>query len=370
MFVPSGTNQISDFVGALSPMLTVWRKLHLEFDSMAAPPASGPEVNYVSATVSGFRLNYPTAGRSHVALVHGGADDGVGLFERGKLEISGLGSFAVTNSWTLAYLNGRAGTTVEILGVPSGLSNGQTARLFDDDDRYLANDLPLYPSNLGLAAPPVPALAHVTPFLQAAEPKFAPAYLTLVDANSKGWNTISTVPFKRQEPGHSIFGTVFDNGNLQLKGADRPEFWAFSVVFGYQSTASDDGEPDEEIPLSGGTPETRVPTVPEQLYIAVGYSVGFLENIRDYEFGRRGNSPPRPGDFIHPIRAPDLANQFIQRMYAVLAHEIGHPPGRRSESDDHDESGILETGAPQSLAGDSFSPKSIARFRRATNWTK
>ena len=368
MYVASGTNQIAEFVGALSPMLTVWRKLHLEFDSMTAPPATGPEANFVSATISGFRPNFPASGRSHVAVVHGGMDDGSGLFERGKLEIAGVGTFAITNSWTLAYVNGRGGTTVEIFGAPGGLTNGQPVKLYDDDDRYLTND-PLYPSNLALQSPPLPATNQVAPFILAAQPKFGAAYLTLVNANAQaGWNTTQIIPFKLQEPGYSIFGTVFDNGNLQLKGQDRPEFWAFSVVFGYQSDFTDDGESDEETPLSGGTPETRVPTIPEHLYIAIGYSAVFLENIRDYEFGKRFPSDPVPGDFVHSIKAPSLRDKYIQRLNAVIAHEIGHPPGRKSETDDHNEDDLMITGAPQGFTKEKFAPKTVNRFRQATRW--
>jgi hypothetical protein len=349
-------------------MLTVWRKLHLEFDSMAAPPASGAEANYVSANVSALRPNYPVPGYSQVALVHSGTDDGAGLFDRGKLEIAGVGTFAITNSWTLAYINGRAGTTVEILDVPSGVTNTQAVKFFDDDDRYLAND-PLYPSNLGLASPPLPALAHVTPFMQAAQPKFAVAYITLVDANAQGWNTTQTVPFKRQEPGHSIFGTVFDSGNLQLKGQDRPDFWAYSVVFGYQSTSPDDGEPDAETPLSGVTPETSK-HLPVGANRPLGYSVVYVESIRDYEFGRRSASDPTPSEFVHPIRAPQRRDQYLQRILVVTSHEIGHAPGRGSESSDHSELEIMEAGGPQFFTKEVFSPRTIARFRQATSWTQ
>lgn len=335
---------------------------------MAAPPTTGPEANFVSATISGFRPNYPATGRSQVAVVYNGTDDGPGLFERGKLEVIGVGTFAITNSWTLAYVNGRAGTTVEILGAPTGLTNNQPAKLYDDDDRYLTND-PLYPSNLALQSPPLPALVQVTPFIQAAQAKFAASYITLVDANAQGWNTTQIVPFKRQEPAYSIIGTVFDNGNLQLKGVDRPEFWAFSVVFGYQSTSPDDGEPDAEVPLSGGTPETS-PFLIGDRNRPFGYSVVFLENIRDYEFGRRAASDPIPSHFTNAIRVVSLRKQYVQRIFAVTAHEIGHAPGRAYETSDHAEDDIMVSGASQSIEGFPFGPKTIARFREATSWTR
>jgi hypothetical protein len=190
-----------------------------------------------------------------------------------------------------------------------------------------------------------------------------------VDANAHGWNTQSNVVFKKQEPGYSVFGTVFDNGNLQLKDTDRPEFWAFSVVFGYQPPRPVDGEPDAETPLSGGTPETSK-FLPAGANRPLGYSVIFIEAIRDYEFGVRKDANVPRSRFTDSFWAPKLAQQYSERVYAVTAHEIGHAPGRQSEGGDHDEDGVMIEGAPQSLSGQSFSPRSVARFRGAGHWTQ
>jgi hypothetical protein len=74
------------------------------------------------------------------------------MFERGKLEIPGFTSYPVlTSGFTVA--NGF--TVVEIQGVPNGLATNQTAKLYDDDDQYLTNDL-VYASSLGLQSPPLP----------------------------------------------------------------------------------------------------------------------------------------------------------------------------------------------------------------------
>jgi len=57
------------FAGIFSPMLTVWRKLHLEIDSMAGgPPSTGAETNYLMGTVAGYQENSPTSGLSTLRL--------------------------------------------------------------------------------------------------------------------------------------------------------------------------------------------------------------------------------------------------------------------------------------------------------------
>lgn len=377
-YVTPDQEQVEGFIGALSPLLTVWRKLHLEFDSMVAPPTSGPEALYEPVVLFRVTPNRPIAGHSQVTLIWTNGLEGYNHYERGKLEITGAGGYRTLNSRTTRVPGGRMFTEVELDAVLATNTVGLPAKLYDDDDQYLTND-PLYPSNLGLQSPPLPALNQIGAFLQAAQPKYAAAYITLVDANAMGWNTQPNIAFKRYVAPYTTAGTILDNGNLQLKGTDRAEFWAFSVVFAYQPTTVfgffgigpvievaffDDGDWDGETPLSGSTRENPVTGTPEP------YSAVFLEAIRDYEFGRRGNSPPQPTEFVHPIRAPSLANQYIQRVYAVLAHELGHAPGRRSGTDDHNEGGILDSGAPQSLAGDQFRPASIARFRGVTSWTQ
>ncbi len=336
---------------------------------MAAPPSSGSEAGYVTGSINVYKTNFPATGRSQVAVIHTGDSDGPQLFAGGKLEIVGVGAYAIDYSWSSRAQFGMSRTVVEIVGVPPGDLTNRVVKLFDDDDTYLAGDV-VYPSQLGLQSPPLPALTHAMPFVQAAQPRFGPAYILLVDANAQGWNTQSTVPFKRHEPAFSVFGTVFDGGNLQLKGQDRPEFWAFSVVFGYESPYPDDGDPDRYIPLSGVTPKTSRWLIVDPNR-ALGYSAIFLEAIRDYEFGRRPPSYDQPrARFNDSFWAPKLAQQYVERIHAVTAHEIGHGPGRHAEDTDHAELGIMEKGAPNSLQNVGFAPKTIARFRNGTSWTR
>ena len=226
-YVTPDTNQVPHFFGTVSPMLTVWRKLHLEFDSMTAPPNNPFDGNYATGLVTRTTLNYPVAGHSEIRLFHANINSRAqGLFDQGKLEIPGRGTYRVVHSGTVEINQYTASTTVEIDSVPSGVTNGAPIRLYDDDDQYLAND-PLYPSLLGLPSPPLPVTStdnqRTTDFVEGIKSRFGFAYILPVDANALNWNTTRTIPFKRNA-GTSLSGGTFDAGNQELNRADKPEF--------------------------------------------------------------------------------------------------------------------------------------------------
>jgi hypothetical protein len=54
----------------------------------------------------------------------------------------------------------------------------------------------------------------------------------------------------------------------------------------------------------------------------------------------------------------------------VIAHEVGHAPGRQSVNSDHAELAIMVTGAQISLVGVEFAPQTVRRFRSTASWTR
>jgi hypothetical protein len=282
--------------------------------------------------------------------------------------IMAVGTYRITNSWTFRDNNGQSFTIAQWDTLPGGNVTNRPAKLYDDDDRFLAND-PLYPSLLDLQSPPLPLDSRSVEFIQAMQPRFGDAYIQFISVNTNGWNSQPTIPFKRNASAYSLIGNVFDSGNLQLKDTDRSEFWAFSVVFGYQAGTLDDGEPDSETPLSGGTIKNG-PFSPIEPNKPHGYSAIFPEAIRDRNFGLNRDEVARePADFTVPGNASALREVFLHDLYGVIAHEVGHAPGRQSESADHKETGIMEEGAPR-ISEAAFSPRTILRFRKAPSWTK
>ena len=288
------------------------------------------------------------AGLSVVQVSHEPAENGYNLLENGKIIIGGV-AYKIRNSTSATRI-----TYLQIQGVPPGGTVGTPVQMYDDDDQYLTND-PLYPSLLTLQSPSVPALHHVIPFLHTNQWRFAEAYITLVDANAMGWNTQTTISFHR----HADVGTgsPFDAGNLQLKETDRSTFWAFSVVFAYQGPQSEDGERDNEAPVAGVTPELFG-------VVLQPYSAVYLEAVRERIFF--GVPPP---NFTLQNEAENLKKQYLDDLYVVMAHEVGHAPGRQGGGADHSEGGIMKAGA-DAVSRLGFSARTLRRFRSATSWTQ
>jgi hypothetical protein len=350
LYVSPSTNVVAGFVGGISPMLTVWRKLHLEFDTMAEPPASGSEVIAFSGSIVSVTPNKPVQGRSLVRVRHtigAGSND---RFEHGKLEISGYGAYVISNSHT-AIMGAQFITALEINGVPGAVPIGTAVTLYDDDNKYLISD-PLFPSLLTLQSPPLPALHHVGPCLATNAARFAAAYITLVDANAQGFSIGTAIPFKRQ----SGMGP-FDVGNQELKGSDRPEFWAFTAVFGFEPEANEDFDPDGESGTLGITQKSLGGLVHS-------FSVVYLETNRDGAF-----LDAFPASFVNPFSTAGLQRAYVDQIYSTMAHEIAHSPGSlRRASSDHKEQGLMSGGLNRTR--ENFGPETLARFRQTTQWTR
>ena len=312
--------------------------------------------------------NPPGPGRSFVRVRHSPVDRVRDLFQRGKIQVTGFSTYRITNSAAAYSSSGLGDPNITILDVeqfPANVPANTDVLLFDDDERFLQNDV-LYASQVNLPSPPLPANGRSGEFVSGMQFRFDPAYIKLVDANGEGWNTTQTISFRLNErsagPG---FVSHFDQGNLILKGKDTPQFWCFSVVFGYQPEKSEDGDGREELPLSGESPYHRFSGQP------AGYSVIWYEALRDYTFGAgREKVDPHPANFNIGFQADFYRNAYTNWLYGTIAHELGHGPGRQEESADHDELGLMRAGADKiDEASAVFTPKTILRFRSRPSWT-
>jgi hypothetical protein len=349
------------FRGGLSPLLTVWRRLNVEVDSMTAPPTSGAETLFYPATVVAYFPNVGGTGNSTLLLAF--VDDvGLNTFENGRIEIAGFPAYKVLRSGA-PFGNAPTLSTliVNLEGSPGTNVIGKTVKLFDDDDQYL-QDHPLYPSKLALPSP-LPANTRSADFTLKLRPLFAGAYVDIYDANSAGWNTAQTFSFRRNAnllfpplPSPDFFGV-----SLQMSGKDRAGFWAYSVVFAYQAASWEDGDPDVENPTKGNNPKTIATLAPN------GMSVLYFESIRDELFGIRPEPIPR-ANLNNPALASRYRDYYEQWILGIIAHELGHAPGRRAGSSDHGEDGIMISGGGPAQ-GNRFNPRTVRRFRSVTSWT-
>lgn len=349
------TNSVSrDTLAGISPLLTVWRKLHLEFDSMDTPPTSGGFANQINARLFNIGPAPVSPGNTAIDAFVGTIGVQYGdIFKNGRLTIPGAptpykvleGSIYRHNYVRLVV----AGT------VPTNYT-GVTAILRDDDDIYLANDT-LYPSVVGLPSPSVPADTWMpTNVVDQIATPYRDAYILPVDANVLGWNTVKRIPFRPFA--ESTETGVFDVGNLQLKGKDRSRFWCFPIIFAYQHSGEEDGDPDDDSPTLGETYKSGSALS----FLNGQWSAIYLEATRDYIW--RESSPSR---FTNPTLAASARRDFFNRVSGVVSHEIGHSPGSQLEMTDHAELGAMAAGG-----GDvqRFTPDTIRRFRSASQWTR
>jgi hypothetical protein len=344
-YVSAYTDRIQGgFNGALSPVLTVWRKLHLEIDSMTAPPTSGPQANFVSLRIAALKTNFPNAGQTAVYFRASGQPWPPNRYENGSVTIPGVATNQVIVGQGADYI-WQWNNYLNYLIVPGNIpanANGMEAQLRDDDDQgLLAAGLP----------DALPKTNSIPEILGKARPLFSTAYMDLADANVAGWNTRPTLPFRLNEPalfpensfGSSLFNNVQDISDASL-------FWAHLVAFGYQPKASEDQDPNSEPPLYGGTPEP--------FGVSSGFSVLFVESVRELWINQvSGNL--RNGQF------QAARDRYWELIAGDLAHEIGHSPTVQSAGDDHAEQGMMMDA---NITPEPFSPKTIKRFRGAQSW--
>jgi hypothetical protein len=356
-YVSACTDKVrTGFNGTLSPLLTVWRKLSLEFDSMSAVPASGPEANVVPGQIVGVRTNLPAPGQSRVVLQFSPSVIENHRLENGTLDISGVGAYTILANelYRLSPCGGQ--TVVTVSGTIPAAAAGAICTLQDDDERWVVS----------AALPRLPMDGYSQQFINGFTPSlgskrvaglaetFAPAFISVVDANQSGWNPRRTVPCYLNRDVFDdplTFAGVFDDAKDLT---DDPLFWAHTVTFGFQPLPAEDGDPNTDDFVVGVTPEAPGTDT------AFGYSVVYKESIADFAIEYRAGAS---GDLARHQSA------CYEWLLGVCAHEIGHAPGAHSIAADHAEGRLMGEGGGQILGPESFKPVTLRRFRTATSWT-
>ncbi len=342
-YVTADNESVNGFPGAISPMLTVWRKLHLEVDSMKASSTS-LEDNFIIGNIIGYEQspdNHEALRLNTQQVITVDKEQ----FEWGTL-IGQNGSGVVRkvgDSFIEIWNPGNLFSGSEFLGQFS---------LYDDDEKHLAeNGLPQL----------LPFQANSGLITEALKPKYAPAFIDPVDANTLGLNPNPLIEFELNRPAPFILGDPFLN-KKDLEGTTY--FWAFTVSFAYQASTNDDFDPNAEGGLMGYTPEDSNLLADTTR----GYCAIFMEAIREQAVSAAAmsNRVFAPEIYFHPENIANRQELFYGWLYGTIAHEVGHPPESNGNDGDHEEGGLMQDGA--AMIDTDFSGESIKRFRSAIKW--
>lgn len=319
---------------AVSPLLTVWRKLWVENDSMGAIPkdAFGYKRNDLSWDLNPSEI-------LNTNLVAGGAATSFGI-----AQISDSSSFLDLENGTMIVqstshpVSATASYSVTIPGNHSGVPLRSGFRLYDDDD-------------FGLAEEPLQSLNLVN---EQMKDYFKPSFIEVKDAAA--YNPRKTVPLRLNE---DVSTNLYGVSNTVVANArdltDNNLLWVCPVTVAYQGPQSEDRDPGNsgEGYLMGETAS----------YGKYDHSTVFVETCREnYDTSLRNQSPE-----IASLQIPRLKKWII----AVTSHEMAHQPG--NQVDDHYELGLM--GEPMSASLTSpenakFTATSVFRFRKSNRWSE
>jgi hypothetical protein len=271
-----------------TPVLTVWRRLHIERDTMGTVTG-----NFATGTVTDVAPNGTGSALKLVPSVE------AGRFERGRVELQSPANPLLKFSYSV--IKNSAAEVVTETPVLSQMT-GWSFMLVDDDD-FNANDAALPDGDLGEKLP-FPDLSLLADSDDPAQNKLAPAFVRpIYDLAGEGYAPFAANVSPATNP---LFATnlvslfAFDN---QASEAD-PDFWTVYALNAYQDLPEVDLDPLKSVK---GIPEHLIGGRVDDLN-GRGFAV-FAEAQADYV-----RSCPLMGATPKPINT--LAN------YAV--HEVGH----------------------------------------------
>ncbi len=374
---PDSDTQPAGFSGVVSPLLTVWRYLRIECDTML-PGGWGPDVTARPDSVwaerdgrvvlrgrwdwgSEHEPNLPPADNFYAG---GTMSDGESSFDIFAWHIG-----PTVENPTLAHdleeFHLEEGITLEDV---QGISPA-TLQIRDDDMRYM-------PAEYGLPRSGAPVITDEV------VARFIPAYIELIVASEGegGENPNNVLPFELYAP--VGIGSVIDDA--QDMPLEHPGYWVQLVTAAFQAEAETADDPEsQEAPLMGENYTKHIWWAGgRHSQVAV-----WLETTRDTRDSNL-RTAYRSGNESHL--------QLVQRevellLLGVVAHEIGHSPPNLSDTmlrnrgvdpdslpkvgvwpfrqyDVHDFEENLMNSDCGEIDRFTFSSRSLLRFRLTTSW--
>ena len=301
--VPSGIAQ--------SEMLTVWRRLWLEFDSMGPVAVSGNEKNFEEGTIASVQQNVPVIGQCTLNVGMRLQDD-ENRYKDGCITIDGTIYPVLANSDNLILDD-----TVVVNGMVPTSASGKTFAIYDDD---------YDPVTLTLLRP----LPYALGGGELIHSAFGEAYIKPVDVPPEYVDMDDTFyrnldVFNDLFPWASWEGAVNNKKDLQ----DTADFWVVHLLAAYQAEAHLDRDPH------------------------------MIGNVAlDTLCGKASDTGNTGVIFLEPLRELNENWNWDPRVYEThtVVHEIGHQGGAL-----HSDGGIMTEGAP--INKHNFEPITLDRFR-------
>lgn len=294
------------FAGGLTDVLTVWRRLWLEFDSMGPVATNGAEMNFDRGSIAGLQTDVPTVGLSTLdvgTLLNDEAD----RYLNGFIELGDGTRYVVRSNTDNLYLS----DTVVIAGVPPDSIVGQPFAIHDDDYDIATGAL-RRPMPYGLSGGALLTNAFGEAYIL---PTHVP--VQYVDLNA---------PFVRNLPsGYNNFSAWSNAVVAHMDLAGSTNFWYTYLLACWQGGVSTDLDPDVPTIIAAESRET------------LNAGSIYVEALREEDMGS-------------PLDKPRLNEEHS------VVHEIGHHGGGS-----HADAGLMDDGAPS--WEDRFAPVTIRRFR-------
>lgn len=339
-----------------TPLITVWRRLWVENDSMGEIgiyPGGDNKKNDLTSDIGNPTIQQVFAANDITTFYIPSISDGSSFttLQNGTLKFPGTGS-SYTPSNTIHNISSGV-DAIQVAGNQGHIQPGATFRLYDDD-------------GFGLAGSELPRNDLVDDRIKGV---YRPAFIEVKDANP--WNDHKTVDFYRSHApvlgpliiggvlGVHSYGVLDDALDAKLEGNEN--LWCASVIVAYQPGGGDCDPNDEEFGVIAGV---TIGDSPEIAGVTLGFlgkarvSIVYSEVVRDLidKSLRNGNV---------------TIQEYEQRLRLTAAHEIGHQPlYGLGEAVQHAEDGLMQDGGHMDMGAPDtpFTAKSIKRFRDVHQW--
>lgn len=295
-------------------MLTVWRNLHVEVDSMG--PVTGNSVNgnvtdvLVPTSCPKGSPNDICRDTSHRRVY---VDQTLewNRFEGGRFIVDGIAYQVVSNLENYVYISTPDWTP----------GMGRPFTLYDDDDFNLSDGAAKRGDMGEDIEPPTETFSLMRTSDNPAENVFAPAYIRPVyDGGGNYSNDTSNVPFNLNiMPGDGPYWTQINLG-MNSASNERDDFWVVYLQVGYQGPADSDYDPNN---LGGPIGLTR-------------FDRSNVEDTADSVTDWRQVPKGSRSSFLYLEMIQEAATRnliFGTDNYRVVApHEVGHQFGLRGDT--------------------------------------